>query len=134
MGAHAEAAFELLRDTLRVTSGPASPDDIVKLLGHALHAHNVHLAELPAGYTIKVEEPRSPLREEVVFTLLADDEGEPYTVTRCTALNYKREEQWVVVPGSTTHHVEADESRGRAVLLLLAAAEVEKRNAQGATP
>jgi len=46
-------ALELLADTLRVTSGPASPEDIAKLLGHALNATGYTL--VAAGETV----PRS---------------------------------------------------------------------------
>jgi hypothetical protein len=129
MGAHAEAAFELLRDTLRVTSGPASPDDIVKLLGHALHAHNVHLAELPAGFTVEVAERNMDgfMRGEVAFDVVQEGErvAQPRAVEdRCAG-------EWLVMPGPQSACFDAQEARARAVALLLAAAEVEKRNGEG---
>jgi hypothetical protein len=42
-------ALKLLRDALAATSGPASPDDIVKLLGHALDATGTKLVDHEAG-------------------------------------------------------------------------------------
>jgi hypothetical protein len=41
-------AFELLTDTLRVCSGPVEPEDLAKLLRHALRATGYALVKIEA--------------------------------------------------------------------------------------
>lgn len=121
-------AFELLRDALAATSGPASPDDIVKLLGHALHANAVQLAEMPAGYTVEVGERNMYgfMAREVQFDVMHCGER----VSDPRVFEDRRAGEWIIMPGTQPSRMDADEARARAVVLLLAAAECEKRNGE----
>lgn len=47
-------ALQLLADSLAVTSGPARPEDIAKILGHAIDA---------TGYELVKTESNTPLRD-----------------------------------------------------------------------
>lgn len=90
-------------------------------------------ATIPKGWRIERVEHRDYLGrlgesgavDEVRFHVIdpADEER-----TRTSARFDSHLGEWVVHPGSTTQHVDPDEARARAVALLAAATEVDRRN------
>lgn len=90
---------------------------------------------LPYGYRIerheqasRLRDPREPYLSEVRFALVETASGD---VVTAPAARYDRHYGcWVVVPGSTTSKIGADEARARAAALVSAAAEVAFRNGE----
>lgn len=83
------------------------------------------LALLPEGWTVEREIRDSSISgPETQFLLRHEDGDEMAKTTRW----YSRREDWhYIQPGPTTNRISRDEARGRAVLLLLAALDLEGR-------
>jgi hypothetical protein len=87
--------------------------------------------EVPKGYRIERKERRGRLGEgetiEVAFVVYEPADGDRRVVQAYASLN-SRLSEWVVVPGGSVSHCEANEARARATALLMAAEEVDRRN------
>lgn len=87
------------------------------------------LIEVPEGFRIEKDssrEARSIGGGQVDFHLFARDETRPRTTAQAHHSTFYG--GWVVRPGSTTSPVQPDEARARALVLLMAADECERRN------
>lgn len=87
--------------------------------------------DVPKGYRIERKERRGRLGEgeviEVAFVVHEPADRDRRVVQACASLN-SIEGEWVVVPGGSVSHCEANEARARAVALAKAAMEVDRRN------